>query len=316
MDCFLCCCWSPTHVSSSPFYGCLLATVSSHHYIEIYTPSEDPTSDEWIVLTDVSMDLPIHAKDMNDYNQLAMICISWSQKCQDHSFIAVGSKSGTVSIFKFHENKTIHSLDIRIADNGVWITQLAWSKSWIENKTMLAMSLSDGTLHIYTLEFDGKSLNSFANPTQDICLPDSIPITCFSWFDSSQLVFTKGNQLFILKLSLSHSSSIQVDSLFLSCQMGASGIVWDSNGCEIRIYSMDGSCFLISLTSDSYLSVVDDSPSLRNTLLQQSQGIAAMEEEEEDQNEPQSSQHSWELKTLLFGACTSSHSLFDCVLYS
>jgi hypothetical protein len=73
-DSFTQVCWSPTGLSLTG--GCLLLTLSTHHYVELHSPIDDPKSGEWTLCLDLTKSIEeLSNHDEERLDQLQSTCI-------------------------------------------------------------------------------------------------------------------------------------------------------------------------------------------------------------------------------------------------
>jgi hypothetical protein len=76
-DSFISISWSPTGLS--PIGGCMLLSISAHHYVQIYAPVDDPKSGSWTKVVDLTKTIEdLSREDQIQIDQLQSTCNSFN----------------------------------------------------------------------------------------------------------------------------------------------------------------------------------------------------------------------------------------------
>ena len=68
-------CWSPTGLSS--LGGCMLLSISAHHYVQVHAPVDDPKSGSWTKVLDLTKTIEdLSREDQIQIDQLQSTCNS------------------------------------------------------------------------------------------------------------------------------------------------------------------------------------------------------------------------------------------------
>lgn len=137
IDQFRCAVWSP--LQCSLLGGCMLITVTTGNQVLMYEADSNPSIEEWKIVVNLTKLLQKHYKfDLNsltndDINRIETICVDWSpyNNNDDISLIALGSKAGVITIWKFDKNIQLFT-SINAFDTYVY--KLKWTNWYFTEK--------------------------------------------------------------------------------------------------------------------------------------------------------------------------------------
>ncbi|KAI8801627.1 transcription factor IIIC subunit delta N-term-domain-containing protein [Cladochytrium replicatum] len=281
--------WSHTGTSSNE--GCLLAVLQYNHVITIYGPTGNPYDGDWKPIQDLT-DL-IYRRNF-DYIQelpplfaldrLEAVSLEWSHVLRfEHfgvSLIAAAMKDGSLALFCHAQ--TAYLIDqIELNPPGK-IVALAFSKWSLRRGVFVAYMLTgtlDGQACCWEVNFvystDEADTKVQIQLLKTLANADGREVTMAHFYceneegaapaDIPKLAFTKGSRLYVW-FPVSHagegSEQIHPDPFCvnLPLSMPATGMLWNSDGSRIHLYTMDGKVWAISAQRGSPTppSFVDD----------------------------------------------------------
>ncbi|TPX58760.1 hypothetical protein SpCBS45565_g07920 [Spizellomyces sp. 'palustris'] len=340
---FRCMAWSPTGCSSMK--GCLLATVSTHHSVLLWAPMDDPATAEWEQICDLSDMLRARCEAENNeadlspqqLSSLSVISIGWSplnlnRKKPTFSLIALGSKDGTVSLWRYREGEITHCGTF--SAHSAWVSSLSWS-GWTtamtgESYAYLATSGSDGSVKVWVVNLkDNEMFECDIKPQSDVFRPDSRGASLIKFLHPSvvgrsiRLVAAKGRIVSLWFAPSGESESVKDTITYkLPPTMSVGGVVWGLDGEELRLYTVDGQCYVLALEDlpqERRMVLVEDGTAhLHRDLLHMPSSAADMDDDDRantDEGVDLEVAGNQSKQLRIFGAATSGNSMFDALVY-
>ncbi|KAI8915447.1 transcription factor IIIC subunit delta N-term-domain-containing protein [Powellomyces hirtus] len=337
--------WSPSGCSRSR--GCLLATVGTLFSVLLWAPVADPATSAWEQVCNLSeafQEYLLQGRALDkvtgpEIAKLSVVSIGWSPLCIDSSggelsLIALGSKDGSITLWRYDRENASVSHVASCAANDAWVTNLDWS-TWsdIGNQqscAYLGSSCSDGSASVWKVTITrSKTFQCDVEKTTDLFPADSRLISVLNFLQpsltrgaSARLAVTKGRKLLAWFGSNAQPGSNETEhsasTLVLPQTMAVTGVVWGLDGDELRLYTADGQCFIVSISDHRHLALVEDNTVDLHREIRQvppdldDEGGNASPSEDE----PDALALSGKGERMTFhGAATSASSMFDAVVF-
>ncbi|CAG8467922.1 598_t:CDS:10 [Ambispora gerdemannii] len=274
---FRCVTWSPIGCSSCS--GCLLAVITTHYYVAIYGPKIGSYPKQWVEIVNLSQllienlsDDDIQLKNKDDTfekasDEMLSTSIAWTSQCfpsgrDPFSIIAVGSKAGTITLWRSYKNniELIH----KFKAHGTWVVSMSWSL-WIELDACtyainLVTGCVDGSVNLwkilFSLPISNEESDSDSINTIKVSFELQKPLlTADSLNDNvDRLAFARGNKLYVLNAPspflLNIDKCICLENSF-SLSMSITGMIWNYNTSQLRVFSVDGKHWTFDISEDS-----------------------------------------------------------------
>ncbi|GAA6040276.1 hypothetical protein JCM8097_009397 [Rhodosporidiobolus ruineniae] len=217
--------WSPSGLSA--LGGCILATLTTNAEVLLFAPGKDAIKGEWSEICDVTaLLLAAQGPKVDEVDQqtpqmrrevLASLrrcqtsSLSWSPAVPngtaDYSLLALGSRSGEVTLWRLTPEKDTLELVLRFRPEGDvnWINLLSWS-SWTvtssdeTRKASATLALADADGRVWSVEvsqtlFGAGMAEVEAAPAVPIASKDGRCATQLCWIDREptqrQLAYSK-----------------------------------------------------------------------------------------------------------------------------
>ena len=142
--------------------------------------------------------------------------IDWSSSKKNCSYLALGTKSGSISIWKFDEEPK-HICKFEVSSN--WIVSIAWS-SWNSSNSILCVSDDSGHVFVFRVNYipDGSLIASQISEIKSE--DDAGYVTCMRFVDTGAddnfLFVGKGSRLY----RISEMSADKPNILFIDLPSG------------------------------------------------------------------------------------------------
>ncbi|CAJ0651504.1 5242_t:CDS:10 [Entrophospora sp. SA101] len=318
---FRCLAWSPAGCCKLKS-SCLFIAITTKFHVSIYGSISNPVSNEWKEIENLSPKIiscytDKDVKDIADeviINQLQSISVSWSPLCitenyDSFSIIAVGSKGGSVTLWKFKEDENsddyLSYLDTLDSVHKSWVTITSWSK-WIscdENKyaSSLITGSDDGSVYLWRVMID-KSKSPIKKEDEEISIilkvelfnsDNRIP-SIIKWCNNynngeEKLAIAKGLKIYVWTSS-SKSLLISIDQgmpmvYMVSLSKMFTGLIWSHDGSKLHIFTMDGNNWTLEVTKNNGLKIDDELTNCINEVLVNIIEEQELKDEEEERCE-------------------------------
>ncbi|KAJ8328995.1 hypothetical protein QVD99_004721 [Batrachochytrium dendrobatidis] len=249
---FRCAVWSPLGLSKT--FTCLLLVVTTHFRVSLVQAINDPATGEWACAADMSETVTkYYTEKCPDIAVLHVqtISASWSDRVgpQNVSFIALGSESGAVSVWRFDSLDEINPcLWFQACKSRITTTEFS---QWIESAhnssiVQLATSTVDGSVHIHQIQYEHDTKEIILLGSRCVLDPGSglVTVCRFSPFvDKKSFLLMVGRGRWIHLCTLDQAST----SLLLPTWESISSIIWTRDPSYLRIYTTDGKCIAVSI---------------------------------------------------------------------
>nr|CAG8470794.1 14617_t:CDS:10 [Entrophospora candida] len=295
---FRCLAWSPAGCCKLKS-SCLFIAITTKFHVSIYGSISNPIENLSPKIISCYTDKDV--KDIADeviINQLQSISVSWSPLCitenyDSFSIIAVGSKGGSVTLWKFKEDEDsddyLSYLDTLDSVHKSWVTITSWSK-WIscdENKyaSSLITGSDDGSVYLWRVMID-KSKSPIKKEDEEISIilkvelfnsDNRIP-SIIKWCNNynngeEKLAIAKGLKIYVWTSS-SKSLLISIDQgmpmvYMVSLSKMFTGLIWSHDGSKLHIFTMDGNNWTLEVTKNNGLKIDDELTNCINEVLNQ-----------------------------------------------
>ncbi|CAG8444643.1 3440_t:CDS:10 [Ambispora leptoticha] len=287
---FRCATWSPIGCSSCN--GCLLAVITTHYYVAVYGTKIGSFPTQWIEIVNLSQLLIENLYDDDDHIQLKnrdgifektsdemlSTSIDWSSRCfpagrDPFSIIAVGSKAGTITLWRSYKNNIEFIHKFKAHDS--WVVSMSWSL-WVElddctHAVNLVTGCVDGSVSLWKILFslpilDEENDNDLINTIKvsselqkplliaDSLIPSIIKWNCDMDDNIDRLAFARGNKLYVLNAPspflLNTDKCVYLENSF-SLSMSITGMNWNYNASQLRVFSVDGKHWTFDVSENS-----------------------------------------------------------------
>ncbi|ORY11282.1 hypothetical protein LY90DRAFT_677907, partial [Neocallimastix californiae] len=329
IDQFRCAVWSP--LQCSLLGGCMLITVTTGNQVLMYEADSNPSIEEWKIVVNLTKLLQKHYKfDLNsltndDINRIETICVDWSpyNNNDDISLIALGSKAGVITIWKFDKNIQLFT-SINAFDTYVY--KLKWTNWYFTEKEDAYIYLIAGSCegelkeikftinfktkkcHIKTstIEQSNESIISIIEISED-----------YNNDGKCKMAVVNGTIIRIYNLDLKSEILYEKDKVKtynIPYIMTIGSVQFYNNNDTLRIYTMDGKAIDISVVDDELIIKNDNTLSFLKAIFYH----PVDNQEETEINKTQSFLDFVEENSAVpryFGAQKSINELCDTILY-
>ncbi|ORX50659.1 hypothetical protein BCR36DRAFT_351824 [Piromyces finnis] len=329
IDQFRCAIWSP--LQCSLLGGCMLITITTGNQVLIYEADSNPSIEEWKIVTNLTKLLQQHYKfDLNtltneDVNKIETMSADWSpyNNNDNLSLIALGSKAGVITIWKF-ENDIKYFTSIKAFDNYVY--SLKWTDWYFteDDKAFIYLfaGSSEGELKIIKFSIDWKTkkcnIKTKLIETNDGLIISIIELAeDYNYDGKYKMAIVKGSVVKIFDLDLKSDYYYRketIKTINIPYIMTIGSIQFYNYDDTLRIYTMDGKAIDISATDDKLVIKNDNTLSFLKAIFYH----PVDNQEETEINKTQSFLDFVEENSAVpryFGAQKSINELCDTVLY-
>ncbi|KAJ3282967.1 hypothetical protein HDU79_009525 [Rhizoclosmatium sp. JEL0117] len=266
----------------------LLVTLASTFHLPLYAPAKDPSTNEWAQVGDLlpplmllygvqggrEGDLEVEV-DARVNSLLETVSLSWSDVWihpgnlhSRSAFLAIGSKEGTITLWKLDAGNHVPIYLTSIKPHNAWASRTAWSQ-WLSvgpiQYCYMLSAYSDGQLFSHLITYDPNSANLTIIVTAQLSPADNKPASVLKFHHSNpsliRAAVSKGSTLHmwtaptptsLFPPSFASTETSQIRSLHLPLSMPVGGITWNLLGDEIHVYSTEGKCFTVALIADQH----------------------------------------------------------------
>ncbi|RKO86706.1 hypothetical protein BDK51DRAFT_39462 [Blyttiomyces helicus] len=282
--------WTPTGYSS--LCGCMLATVSTSHAVQLWEPSGSPASSTWGMVHDLSDALLVHygfsnadvVKSKKNRDKLETTC-EWDLYFQRSRLRFYDSNAGNANIEPVHPQT-----------RGVGARSSRWGPkpgASLCGDGYLASGASDGSVKVWGIRVHEGETTVVLRTV--ISQPDYQAASVIKFYHAPQdnsapkLAIAKGRQVTIwLSPPPETPEEVGLESVAyeISSTFAVSGIVWGIKGDEIRVYTLDGKCLtlvLSDLSVERHLELNEDCTNqIHQEILQLYKPLPSPEAEQDD----------------------------------
>ncbi|ORX80940.1 hypothetical protein BCR32DRAFT_268600 [Anaeromyces robustus] len=263
-DQFRCAVWSP--LQCSLLGGCMLITVTTGNQVLLYEADSNPSIEEWKIVTNFTKLLQQHYKfDLNtltneDINKIEIISVDWSpyNNNDDISLIALGSKAGNITIWKF-ENDIRYFTSVDLFDTYVY--SMKWTNWYFSDNgdgyIYLIAGSCEGEIKAVKFKINLKTKKCHIK-IKSISSSDNLIVSIIELSEDynndgkCSLAVVKGTLINIYDLDLKSDHFIQkntMKSFSIPYVMTIGSLQFYDYDNIIRIYTMDGKAIDIDITT-------------------------------------------------------------------
>ncbi|KAF9971667.1 hypothetical protein BGZ73_005298 [Actinomortierella ambigua] len=198
------------------------------------------------------------------------VSVAWSTQGLGGSLLTLGNQAGYVTLWNISDPTNVqHIKTLQVAEEGVWITQLAWSPRFIDNDnraSYLACGLSNGRIAVFKAQLISKDLGATLDNisfSEDIFKDRQFDLslcTGFSWSYQDLQMSTTAGRLCIAKGGRIYIWNPQTDAMVSWRRRTTyciTHIQWSEGNTKIIAMFYDGKAFVLNVMED----MLEESPS-------------------------------------------------------
>ncbi|KAJ3128549.1 hypothetical protein HK100_009125 [Physocladia obscura] len=262
----------------------LIVTITSSANVLIFSPKKHIADSLWIQVADLLPLLMAHynvplsqyaSPTLVDYSTAELLhsnCLGWSEMhfcipksiSQSVCFLSIGSRDGTITIWRFSENSQ-PTFQTSIKPQSGWVTKISWSP-WISSvgggEECTISAYTDGAVYSHIVKFTANTNTLTFTQMTLLCAADSRPATVIKFHSAPTLrcAISKATTIIIWIpiLSPAQTSTVPLPatdsnvlgnlmSLKLPLHMPVGGITWALTGDEVKIYGVEGKSFVVTI---------------------------------------------------------------------